>query len=327
MRRLAVREDVLPIRGTFAISRGSRTEARVVVVEIAEGGAVGRGECVPQTRYGESIDSVIAASTALAPEVERGLDRETLQTAMPPGAARNAMDCALWDLEAKRSGRPVWQLAELPRPHPVVTAYTLSLDTVDNMARAALAAADRPLLKLKLSGDGDMERVAAVRQNAPRSRLIVDANEAWHPDQLERLAAGLVAYDVTMIEQPLPAGQDQPLTLFHSPIPLCADESCHDSNSLDGLVGKYAMVNIKLDKTGGLTEALHLANRAQDMGFAAMVGCMLGSSLAMAPAVLVAQNADIVDLDGPLLLAEDRAQALHYDAAGRVHPSDPSLWG
>lgn len=325
-RRLSVREAVWPIRGVFTISRGSRTEARTLIAEIAAGGVVGRGECTPYARYGESLDSVRAQIEQVASKIAAGADRPALQALLPAGAARNAVDCALWDLEAKLAGVPAWALAGIEEPGPVTTVYTLSLDTVENMGQAARQSAHRPLLKLKLTGDGDLERVQAVRENAPDSRLVVDANEAWSIGHLERFGPAFVDLGVELIEQPLKASEDDALSGFHSPIPLCADESCHDTASLERCLGKYAMVNVKLDKTGGLTEALRLRKAARERGFAVMVGCMVASSLAMAPATLVAQGVELVDLDGPLLLARDHDPALRYDGA-TVWPPDPSLWG
>jgi L-alanine-DL-glutamate epimerase-like enolase superfamily enzyme len=325
-RQLSVREAVWPIRGVFTISRGSRTEARTLIAEIATGGAVGHGECTPYAHYGESLDSVRAQIEGVAAAIADGADRPALLALLPPGAARNAVDCALWDLEAKLAGVPAWALAGLPEPGPVTTAYTLSLDTVEKMGEAARQSAHRPLLKLKLTGDGDLERVQAVHANAPDSRLVVDANEAWSIGHLERFGPAFLDLGVELIEQPLKAAEDGALKGFRSPIPLCADESCHDTASLDHCVGKYAMVNIKLDKTGGLTEALRLRAAARERGFMVMIGCMVASSLAMAPAVLVAQGAEVVDLDGPLLLAQDHDPALRYDGA-TVWPPDPALWG
>ena len=326
MRQLTVRAESWPIAGTFTISRGSKTAADVVVVEVSDGAHRGRGECVPYPRYDETIAGAIAAIEALRPELERGIDRATLQTAMKAGAARNAIDCALWDLEAKQAGRPVWQLAGLAPPQAATTAYTLSLDTVENMAAAARANADRPLLKLKLSGPGDLDRVRAVHENAPRARLIVDANEAWTPEIYTALASQLAPLGVELIEQPLPAGADGPLAGLARPVPVCADESCHDTASLAHIAGKYDAVNIKLDKTGGLTEALRLAAAAKAAGLGIMVGCMVATSLAMAPALLLAAAARWIDLDGPLLLARDREHGLAYQGS-RVQPAAPELWG
>ena len=307
---------------TFTISRGSRDEAEVLTVTVREGRVVGRGECVPYKRYGESMESVAAQIGAL----KGGISRDELQEALEPGAARNAVDCSLWDLEAKRSGRRVWELAGLAAPGPVETAYTLSLDTPEKMQAAAARHAHRPLLKIKLGGEGDMARLESVRAGAPKTRIIVDANEGWTAEVYSELAPHLVRLGVALVEQPLPAGDDGLLAEIERPLPVCADEAAHDRASLPALKGKYDMVNIKLDKTGGLTEALALRDEARSTGYGIMVGCMVGTSLAMAPAVLVAQGAEIVDLDGPLLLAEDRATPLEYDAEG-LHPPRPELWG
>jgi L-alanine-DL-glutamate epimerase-like enolase superfamily enzyme len=326
MRGLTIRAESWPIAGNFTISRGSKTAADVVVVEIRDGAHVGRGECVPYPRYDETIDGAVAVIERLRPRIEGGLDRAALQAALPAGAARNAVDCALWDLEAKRGGRPAWQLAGLAPPRAVTTAYTLSLGTVESMAAAARANAGRPLLKLKLSGPGDLDRVRAVHENAPRARLTVDANEAWTPEIFTELAPRLAALGVELIEQPLPAGDDAALARLARPVPVCADESCHDTASLSGIRGRYDAVNIKLDKTGGLTEALRLAAAARAEGLALMVGCMVATSLAMAPALLIAQDARWVDLDGPLLLARDREPGLIYEG-NLVQPALPALWG
>jgi len=326
MRRLVVRQESWPLAQAFTISRGSRTTAEVVTAEVTEGAQRGRGEGVPYARYGETVAGAVAALEAMAPKVAEGLDRSALQEAMPAGAARNALDAALWDLEAKISEKPVARLAGLDLPGPVTTAYTLSLDTPEGMGRAAAEHAVRPLLKIKLTGEGDLERVRAVRGSAPRARLIVDANEAWSPEHFERYAPALAELGVALIEQPLPAGRDEALARLPHPIPVCADESCHTSADLDGLVGRYEVVNIKLDKTGGLTEALRLAAAARARGFRLMVGCMVGTSLAMAPAILVAQGAEFVDLDAPLLLARDRQPGLRYEGSV-LFPPKPMLWG
>ena len=314
--------DTFRLAQVFTISRGSRTEAKVLAVKISDGGYVGRGECVPYARYGETLDSV-AGQIAALPAV---FDRAAVQGLLPAGAARNAVDCALWDLEAKRTGRRVWDLAGLPAPQPMITAYTLSLDTPEAMCAAAMAQAHRPILKIKLGTPDDMPRLEAVRAGAPDATIIVDANEGWTASVYADLAPHLVRLGVAMVEQPLPASADDALRGIARPVPVCADESCHDRASLPGLAGKYDMVNIKLDKTGGLTEALALRDAARGLGYGVMVGCMIGSSLAMAPAVLVAQGADIVDLDGPLLLAKDRSSPLRYDGA-RACPPEPALWG
>jgi L-alanine-DL-glutamate epimerase-like enolase superfamily enzyme len=323
---LSVSRRSWPLAQPFAISRGSKTTADVVLAEIYDGQYRGRGECVPYPRYGESVDSVVETLEKMKRAVFSGLDRAELQAAMPPGAARNALDAAFWDLDAKRNFCRVSELAGLAPPHPVTTAYTLSLDTPERMGEAAAANRSRPLLKLKLIGDGDVERVAAVRRNAPAARLIVDANEGWTPRHFAELSPVLAELGVELIEQPLPADADDALTELPHPIPVCADESCHVAADLDRLAGKYEAVNIKLDKTGGLTEALSLAAAARERGFKIMVGCMIGTSLAMAPAMLVAQQASVVDLDAPLLLAIDRAQGLRYDGS-LVHPPEAALWG
>jgi L-alanine-DL-glutamate epimerase-like enolase superfamily enzyme len=323
---LAVRTERWPIAGAFAISRGAKTEAVVVVAELSDGRHRGRGECVPYARYGETVAGVIDALAAMQNPLARALDRLGLQAAMRPGAARNALDCAFWDLEAKRSGRPVHALAALPAPKPLVTAFTLSFGPPRAMAEAAATAAARPLLKIKLGGPGDPERIAAVRRAAPHAELIVDANEGWRADNLADNLAACAKAGVTLVEQPLPADADSALAAIARPIPVCADESVHDRGSLAALAGRYDAVNIKLDKAGGLTEALAMAAEAERRGFAIMTGCMVATSLAMAPAMLVAQRARVVDLDGPLILAHDRADGLRYDGS-IVHPPTPALWG
>ncbi len=324
---LTVTRESWPVRGHFTISRGSRTTAEVVLVQLAAGGLTGRGECVPYARYGETVDSVIAQLMQVAPLLHQGVGRQAVQDLLPAGAARNALDCALWDLEARQSGQPVWRLAGLATaPVPVVTAYTLSLDSPEKMAAQAVRHADRPLLKLKLDGGNDLARVAAVRASAPSARLVVDANEAWKPDSVFATATALATLGVEVIEQPLPAAADGLLADIPHPVPFCADESAHARADFHHLPGKYDMINIKLDKTGGLTEALQLRDMAQAAGMKVMCGCMLGTSLAMAPAILLAQGVDIVDLDGPLLLAEDRPSALRYDQ-GLLYPPEPGLWG
>jgi L-alanine-DL-glutamate epimerase-like enolase superfamily enzyme len=319
---ISVTPDTFRLAEAFTISRGSRTEARVLTVTVTRDRVTGRGECVPYARYDETLDSVTAEIEGLA----QGITRQALHDALPAGAARNAVDCALWDWEAKRSGSPVWVLAGLPVPAPVVTAYTLSLDTPERMQAAAARHAHRPLLKIKLGTPDDMPRLEAVRAGAPQARIIVDANEGWTAEVYSDLAPHLLRLGVEMVEQPLPAGQDDLLAEIARPLPVCADESCHDRASLPGLKGKYDMVNIKLDKTGGLTEALALKAAAEAEGYGVMVGCMVGSSLAMAPAVLLAQGAAIVDLDGPLLLAEDRATPLVFEGSV-LHPPPSTLWG
>jgi L-Ala-D/L-Glu epimerase len=323
---LSVRIERWPLAAAFTISRGSKTEAVVVTVELSDGTHKGRGECVPYARYGETPDAVVAAIEAMRPLLGQELDRNALQSAMPAGAARNALDCAFWDFEAKRSGRRAFALAGIAAPKPLTTAFTISLGTAAAMAEAAARAADRPLLKVKLGSGDDRERIMAVRRAAPRAELIVDANEGWADDNLVQNLAACAEAKVTLIEQPLPESRDGALAQIKRPIPVCADESVHDRASLKALAGKYDAVNIKLDKTGGLTEALALAAEAQSQGFAIMVGCMVATSLAMAPAMLLAQRASVVDLDGPLLLAKDRQDGLRYDGS-RAYPPDAALWG
>lgn len=319
---IAVQVQAYPMRVPFAISRESRTEARVLVATAEDGGIIGRGECVPYARYGESVESVAAQINGLKAPV----DRHSLQSALPPGAARNAVDCALWDLEAKQAEKRVWELAGLPEPQPVLTAYTISLGSPEEMGRAAAENSWRPLLKVKLGSKDDLPRLEAVRDQAPESRIIVDANEGWSSTEFQSIFAQFADLRVEMVEQPLPAGSDQPLDNCDADFDLCADESCHDRESLASLNGRYSMVNIKLDKTGGLTEAIALKKQATEEGYKVMVGCMVGTSLAMAPAVVVAQGADIVDLDGPLLLKEDRPGGLCYEGA-YVHPANREFWG
>ena len=318
--RIDVTRDVFRLAQVFTISRGSRTQADVLTVSVSANGVTGRGECVPYARYGETLDSVTAQIRAFD-----GVWAD-LPDALPAGAARNAIDCAFWDHAAKVAGVRVWDLLELPAPLPEITAYTLSLDTPENMQAQAAKNAARPLLKIKLGTPDDMARLEAVRRGAPDSRIIVDANEGWTADVYADLAPHLIRLGVHMVEQPLPAGADDMLAEIERPLPVCADESCHDRSSLPQLKGKYDMVNIKLDKTGGLTEALGLKTASIGQGYAVMVGCMVGSSLAMAPATILAQGVAFTDLDGPLLLAEDRDEPLKFDAAG-VHAPTAGLWG
>ncbi|MBK1615540.1 dipeptide epimerase [Rubrivivax gelatinosus] len=313
------------IAGGFTIARGTKTEAVVVVASITQGGLTGRGECVPYARYGETVDGVAELVRAQAGLVAAGGGRAELAAALPAGAASNALDAALWALEARTAGRPVWALAGLPEPQPVVTAYTLSLGDPAAMAAAAARAAARPLLKVKLGGEGDDERIRAVRAAAPGATLIVDANEAWTEATLERHLAACAAAGVALIEQPLPAAADAVLEGFASPVPLCADESFHGRETLDQVARRYAFVNLKLDKTGGLTEAIAVARAAQERGLGLMVGCMLGTSLAMAPAFLLARWAAFVDLDGPLLLSRDREGGFAFDGS-LMQPPPPGLW-
>ncbi|TVR92476.1 MAG: dipeptide epimerase [Spirochaetaceae bacterium] len=324
-----VRQESFPLAQVFTISRGSRTEARVLTVEIRSEGFTGRSECVPYPRYGESTESVTRQIETMAAELTRSepaMNRAVLTERMPAGAARNALDCALWDLEGKLSGRPVWDLAGLTAPAPVLTAYTLSLDEPPKMRSEAAKHAHRPLLKIKLGGWNDVERLKAVREGAPNCDIIVDANEGWTTAVYRELCPTLQSLGVKMVEQPFPAGHDQELADLPRPVPICADESCHTRAHLAGLIGRYDYINIKLDKTGGLTEALALRAEALQAGLGIMVGCMMGSSLGMAPAVIAAQGATFVDLDGPLWLAKDRPHGLKYDEVG-VHPPTAELWG
>ncbi|WP_225026365.1 N-acetyl-D-Glu racemase DgcA [Xinfangfangia pollutisoli] len=314
--------EIFALRNPFTISRGSKTEARVVTCTVTRDGATGRGEGLPYPRYGATVEDTIAAILALPPDISR----QALQQALPPGAARNAVDCALWDLEAKATGRPVWQLAGLAPPQPVEIAFTISLDTPEKMRAAAAKNAHRAILKVKLGTPDDMPRLGAVRAGAPGVRLIVDANEGWTPQVYTELAPHLLRLGVEMVEQPLPQGADQMLAEIDRPLPVCADESAHDAASLAALVGRYDAVNLKLDKTGGLTEALRARDEARRLGLKLMVGCMVSTSLSMAPAVLLAQDAAWSDLDGPADMAEDRSPAVIYDDR-RIHPALPELWG
>ncbi|MGQ3671258.1 N-acetyl-D-Glu racemase DgcA [Xanthobacter sp. TB0136] len=326
MPALDVHIVTFPIAGTFTIARGSKTQAVVVEAQLSDGPFRGRGECVPYARYGETVEGVREAIESVAADIAAGLTRAGLQQRLPAGAARNALDCALWDLEAKRSRIPAARSAGCAPLKPLTTAYTLSLDSPGAMADAAARARDKRLLKLKLGAEGDRERLAAIRAAAPSARLIVDANEGWSATELPGLLEACAAAGVELVEQPLPAGEDEALARMPHPVPICADESVHTRAGLAELRTRYDAVNIKLDKTGGLTEALAMADEAERLGFGLMVGCMLASSLAMAPALLLAQRAQVVDLDGPLLLAQDRTPALHYEG-DQVFPPAPALWG
>jgi L-alanine-DL-glutamate epimerase-like enolase superfamily enzyme len=324
--RLTIAEERWPIAGSFTISRGSKTEAHVVTVTLEDGGHTGRGECVPYPRYEETVPQVIAALQSARSRIEAGITRDAIASILTPHAARNALDCALWDLAAKKAGVPAWQLAGLAEPKPAVTAYTLSLDTPEAMGEAAAKASGRPLLKLKLGREGDVERLKLIRRNAPHSRLIVDANEGWTADSLAAMLAACADAGVELVEQPLPAGNDEALRAVSRAVTVCADESAHGLDSLDQLVGKYDAINIKLDKTGGLTPAIALAHAARERDLRIMVGCMLATSLAMAPAFLLAPFAEVIDLDGPLLLKEDRSPAIRFDGS-LMHPAPTDLWG
>jgi L-Ala-D/L-Glu epimerase len=326
MPHLVIARETWPLAAVFTIARGSRTVAEVVTVMLEQDGIVGRGECVPYPRYGESVDGVVAELEAARAAIEANVDRAAVPDILQASAARNALDCASWDLEAKRARKPAWQLAGLAEPQPLVTAYTLSLADPAAMGEAAAAAANRPLLKLKLGGPQDRERLAAVRRNAPASRLIVDANEGWSDDGLAAMFEACAEHGVELIEQPLPAGRDAALATVRRPVPVCADESVHVASDMTALADRYDAINIKLDKTGGLTGALALANAAAARDMRVMVGCMLATSLAMAPAFLIAQRADYVDLDGPLLLQRDRIPGIRYDGS-IMNPPPPELWG
>lgn len=325
--RLAARIERWPTAGAFVISRGAKTEVDVVVATVAEGEWRGRGEATAIYYHGETAESVRDQILDMTGAIADGASRADLLTLMPRGAARNALDTALWELDAKRCGIPVWRLAQLEEPKPVVTAFTLSLADPDAMEAAARATAGKyPLLKLKLAGEGDTERVAAVRRGAPEARLVVDANEAWTGRDVVAEAEALMPYGVELIEQPVRAGEDHLLDGLVSPIPLCADESCQDRTDLERCIGRYQAVNIKLDKAGGLTEALALCRDARAAGMKLMVGCMLSTSLGVAPAFLAAQGAEWVDLDGPLLLARDRPDGFRFER-GRMLNAQPTLWG
>ena len=318
---VSARIETWPIDGAFTIARGAKTEAVVVIAEVTDGQITGRGECVPYARYGETPEGVMARIQSA--EVT---SRAALLDALPPGAARNALDCALWDFEAKSRDHSAASLAGCAPLQPVLTCYTLSLDTPEAMARKAASVRNFPLLKLKLGQEGDAERLTAIRQARPDARLIVDVNEGWRADTVSEGLAICAAAGVELVEQPLPAGEDAVLAHITRTVPLCADESAHIKANVQALVGLYDAVNIKLDKTGGLTEALAMADAARGAGLKIMVGCMVSTSLAMAPAMILAQRADWVDLDGPLLLARDRTPGLSY-AGAFIRPPSPALWG
>ena len=325
MLTVEVREEIWPLKKVFRISRGSHTEAQVVVVTVANDEHIGRGEGVPIKRYAQSVESVLAQIESI--KAEEKLDRQRLQQLLPAGAARNALDCALWDLEAKTSGKRVWELANTPIVPEVETSFTISLDTPEKMAAAAGVAAELPILKLKLQGDDlDLARVKGVRESAPAARLLIDANESWSPEHYRKIVPELHELGVELIEQPFPANADEVLENIDHPIPVCADESCHTTADLRRLTNRYDMINVKLDKSGGLTEALRLCDRARDSGFKLLIGCMVCTSLGIAPARLLASNADLVDLDGPLLLGRDREHGLAY-TNGRLALPSAQLWG
>lgn len=319
--------ETWPIRGTFTVSRGGKKEADVVVVTIRDGAHSGLGECVPYPHYGETVRSVQEQIASVKEKIEQGASRDELQRLLPAGAARNALDCALWDLEAKRKGKTIWGLVGIENPKPMQTAYTVSLDIPRAMAKVAADAAQHySLLKIKLGGDGDEERLKQIREAAPRARLTVDANEGWNESNVEKMVHACESVGVELIEQPLPAKNDEALRGLKTSIKLCADESAHTSSDIQKLVGRYGAVNIKLDKTGGLTEALAMARKAKGAGLSVMAGCMVSTSLSMAPATVIAQLADYVDLDGPLLLERDREPSIQYQDDA-ILPTTPELWG
>lgn len=324
--KLELETTAWPVDGDFTISRGSRQVAEAIKIALASEGCSGQAECVPYARYGETLTSVERQIRDAVDRLGASPDRVRLQEMLPAGAARNALDCALWDLEAKRLETSVAALAGLERREWVETAFTLSLGTPEKMRARAVEHQNKSLLKLKLSGAGDVERVAAVRAGAPHARIIVDANESWTVDDYLELAPRLQELGVSLIEQPFPADADGPLSSLPHPIPVCADESCHTRADLPRLAELYDMINIKLDKAGGLTEGLALLNEARDNNFSIMIGSMLGSSLAVAPARLLAPYADIVDLDGPLLLAADYEPPILFEGNMMGEP-DPALWG
>ena len=323
--KIEAREEIWPLKQPFRIARGTRSEARVVVVIVSDGQHTGRGEGVPLARYGQSTDSVLAQIESM--KTVPTLDRQQIQKLLSPGAARNALDCALWDLEAKASGKRVWELANIAIVHAVETSFTISLDTPAAMATAARANANAPILKIKLGGDDlDLPRVEAVREAAPAARLLIDANESWSPSHYRENVPALNGLGVELIEQPFPANADEILENLDHPVPVCADESCHTSVDLLRLSNRYEVLNVKLDKTGGLTEALLLSERARKAGFKLLIGCMVCTSLGIAPARLLASATDYVDLDGPLLLADDRHHRLAYEN-GRIGLPSRRLWG
>jgi L-Ala-D/L-Glu epimerase / N-acetyl-D-glutamate racemase len=323
---LRVAVERFPIEGRFVIARGDKREAVAVVCSLSDGDHVGRGEAVPYAHFGETVPAVVAVLEELSGELEIGLEQDQLATRLPAGAARNALDCAMWDLAAQQQRRPVHELAGIGEPRPRATCFTLSLGTPEAMGKRAAAERARPWLKLKLGGDEhDVRRVRAVRASAPHAALVVDANESWDRSRYERIVPELASLGVAMIEQPFPQGQDGELAELPRPVPVCADESCRDRGSIEQLVGRYDAVNIKLDKAGGLSEAIALMHQARAADLAVMVGCMVSSSLSIAPAMLLARDADVVDLDGALLLAHDRADGLRL-IDGQLHPS-PALWG
>ncbi len=322
---ITVEEKKWPLRKPFKISRDVHTHAGTLVCRVSDGNHTGSGEAAGVSYKGETVTTVRKEIEAIMPQIATGVSRDELQKLMRPGGARNAVDCALWDLEAKRSGRTVWQMLGW-QPHAVTTVYTIGIDEPENMQKDAAAHADFPILKVKVGIGDPLEQIAAIRDGSPGAAIVIDANQAWTVQDLDGYARGLKSLGVEMVEQPLSSAEDEALRDYESPIPLCADESCDTRADLDRLAGLYDLVNIKLDKTGGLTEAIALAEQAEAMGFGLMVGNMLGSSLAMAPAFVIAQRCRYVDIDGPLLQAEDCDHPLQYER-GSVEPFSPRLWG
>jgi L-Ala-D/L-Glu epimerase len=323
--RIEAKEEVWPLKQVFRISRGSRTEAQVVVVTVTDGEHRGRGEGVPIKRYAQSAQSVLAQIESI--RNEKHLDRGRLQELLPAGAARNALDCALWDVEAKRSGKRVWELANVRIAPEVDTSLTISLDSSKKMSAATKQNSNAPILKLKLGGDDrDLARVGSVRAAAPNARLMIDANESWSPAHYRTIVPALKELGVELIEQPFPADADEVLETLDHPVPVCADESCHTTTDLLRLRNRYDAVNVKLDKTGGLSEALRLCEHARESGFQLLIGCMVCTSLGIAPARLLATAADWIDLDGPLLLARDRDHPVPYEH-GKIGIPPRELWG
>jgi L-Ala-D/L-Glu epimerase len=323
---VTIHNESWPLAQEFRIARGAKTTAEVVIVTLARGGSQGHGECVPYGRYGESVDSVIAQIQSVQTHLSDDVTLDRLQTILPPGAARNAIDCALWDLISKETNTPVWQMADLPEPMPLTTAFTISLDSPEAMAKAAQAVPDCPLLKCKIGGPEDMVRLEAIAAARPDARIILDANEGLDPKSLPKIAARARELRVELIEQPFPSENDSGLEQVAAPVAICADESLHTHKDIERIARRYDAVNVKLDKTGGFTEALSTIKAAKAAGLKIMIGCMVGSSLAMAPAAILAGLADWVDLDGPLLLKEDRDPGLHYVGA-TMQPPVRALWG
>ena len=316
VRKLLVKKEEFPLLVPFKIAHGTRDVSELIYVRIIEDGYIGEGESCPYNRYGESCESVLDQIEGIRSQIESGISIEELQNIMPAGAARNAVDCALWALEAKKQGEAVWEIANLPKPKMVKTAYTISINEPHIMEQEALEKKDiYPIFKIKLAGDGkDKDRMCAVRKSAPINKMVVDANESWNKDIYKECIDMCQDLGISMIEQPFISYKDNKLQDLDKPITVCADESCHTCQDLDGLIGKYDMVNIKLDKTGGLTEAIKLVKKAKELNFQIMVGCMISTSLGILPAYYISQLVNFIDIDSPLFLAKDR-NFLHYDGA------------